>query len=154
MCVCMDRVSVCEPSSEWLLEIIEGNDNDHFSPFWRHSTYEVSERRKWSHHHPGVLASHQIIMSCGIWFWRHHKGTSYYCMYVPFSLPARTGYGVWYSMGQHCTWWIFTAKLWSWLYRQVHTQAVECCIIFVYYLINASIVHLPATYVFPHNLPV
>ena len=133
VCVCVYGLCQCVWAQFWV------TFGDHrrkwqwpFAPFWGHSTYEVSERRKWSHHHPGVLASHQIIMSCGIWFWRHHKGTSYYCMYVPFSLPARTGYGVWYSMGQHCTWWIFTAKLWSWLYRQVHTQAVECCIIFVY----------------------
>jgi len=26
------------------------------------------------------------------------------CMYIPLSLLTRNGYGVWYSMGQHCTW--------------------------------------------------
>jgi len=49
------------------------------------------------------------------------------------SLPTRNGYGVWYSMGQHCAWWNFTAKLWIRLYRQVHGLVVEINIVYNVY---------------------
>jgi len=67
------------------------------------------------------------------------------------SLRTRNGYGVWYSMGQHCTWWNFTARLWIRLYRQVHGLVVEIYIYSLLCTITTYTIYMCATLVRAHS---